>query len=485
MELTTNQTLMENFKVLKIPIKEKILGCALTPKLANHIAAAISNGDQVLKDCLASVIENHNYSDNKQRLRDEFEGMKIQAIHSTKKEVLKLYLLCENIPEDALFDCQNLTPAQFQQFSSIVRDLLVPLDKKRKSKFAELPESKQSEETSKWIKHFVSRSGLLERRKREVISFVWGGHSLPNDYIGEFSEYRFAEKVGYFNTLINTRKSKNQKQNKPAEDITGSGPGVMKAPFKGALQAFHELQQKLNRFFIGFTESAIMSAEKPNKLVDRLIIFPDIEKRIEAFIRAAHRGRVHPGGIGTLEEIMMFFSMKLHEHNREIVYPLDFVERPGGKYFSYLDDYLKTCFQDVLNEHYQTFNHILPRDYAIYVRETNKLIDRNKLWNDDLYFPPSLQKPLKPDFEFVESLELRQDLGPAKLLENLRAFFSALVTFNIKQPEIVEPWKDERPLLHGDKKIVNATDELIQWMTGQGRMKIEGKFVKPYRTHKD
>ncbi|MBF0288957.1 MAG: DUF3412 domain-containing protein [SAR324 cluster bacterium] len=476
---------MDNFKALKIPIKEKILGSPLTSKLADHIASAISNGDQTLKDCLASVIETHNYGDNKQRLRDEFGGMNIQAIQSNRKDGVKLYLLCENIPEDALFDCQNLTPAQFQQFSSIVRDLLVPLGKKGKNKSAGLSESRQSEETSKWIKYFVARSGLLERRKREVVSFVWGGHSLPTDYIGEFDEYRFAEKIGYFNTLINTRKSKNQKQNRPAEDITGSGPGIMKAPFKGSLQAFHELQQKLNRFFIGFTESAIMSAEKPNKLIDRLIIFPDIEKRMEAFIRAAHRGRVHPGGIGTLEEIMMFFSIKVHEKNRDSVYPLDFVERPGGKYFSYLDNYLKTCFKDELTESYQLFNHILPRDYAIYVRETNKLIDRSRLWNDDLYVPASLQKPLKPDFKFVESIELRRDLGSAKLLENLRAFFSALVTFNIKQPEILEPWKEERPLLHGDKKIVNATDQLIQWMASQGRMKIEGEFVKPYRTHMD
>lgn len=473
-------TTMETTKTLRIPIKEKILGCQLTKKLASKISKAIESNDQNFRDSLASVIENHHYSDDKQRLRDEFVGMKVSTHQFMKKDALKFYLVCENVPENSLFDRQRLTPAQFQQFSSLVRDLLIPLSSKNK------PLSPQG--TSEWVKQFVKRTGLLSRGERSIVSFVWGGHSLPTDYIGEFTEERFAEKVGYFNTLINTQKDGNKKStitNKPAEDITGSGPGVMKAPFKGALQAFHELRQNLNRHFIGFTEPGIMAAEKPNKLVDRLIIFPDIEKRMEAFIRSSHRGRVHPGGIGTLEEIMFFFSMKLHPNNEDAVYPFDLVERPGGRYFDYLEDYLTLCFGDTLKPHYQLFNRIPPRDYALYVRDSNEAIDRSKLWNDDLYIPETLQVPLKPDFSLIESLELYEDLGPFKLMENLRAFFSALVTFNIKSPEIVASWKDERPLLKGDEKIVEATDQLIKWFSNQGRLKIEGEFMKPYRTYKD
>ncbi|SQC15344.1 decarboxylase [Klebsiella pneumoniae] len=36
------------------------------------------------------------------------------------------------------------------------------------------------------------------------------------------------------------------------------------------------------------TEPSIIAAEPPNPLVNELIIMPDIEKRLEAFVRIAH-----------------------------------------------------------------------------------------------------------------------------------------------------------------------------------------------------
>ncbi|MBF0352179.1 MAG: DUF3412 domain-containing protein [SAR324 cluster bacterium] len=474
---------MNHIKHLEIPIREKILGTPITQGIAEVIVKNVTSDNLILKECLASVIENHNYGDDKQKLRDDFEGMQFYVEQSIKKNKIKLSLICHNVPDTALFDREHLTPAQFQQFSSIIRDLALPLYLPDNEEPRRLNADDSPETVSKWIKDFVHRTGLLDRGKRSVVSFVWGGHSLPTDYIGEFNEYRFAEKIGYFYTLINTRHHKDKNLAQPAEDITGSGPGIMKAPFKGSLQAFHELQQKINRFFIGFTEQGIMSAEKSNKLVDRLVVFPDIEKRMEAFIRAAHRGRVHPGGIGTLEEIMMFLSMKLHPRNHGLIYPFDWVERPGGQYFDMIDQYLKTCFKDSFLEHYQIFNNISPRTYALHIKESNLKLDRRFLWNDHLYFPRELQTPFQVTFESVEALELYDDVGPYKLCENLRKFFSALVTLNIKRPEILESWGTDRPRLHGSSNVLKTTDHLIDKLTAAGRMKIEGEYMKPYRIH--
>ena len=51
--------------------------------------------------------------------------------------------------------------------------------------------------------------------------------------------------------------------------------------------------------FIGMTEPSIIAAEPPNPLVNELIIMPDIEKRLEAFVRIAHGIIIFPGAINS------------------------------------------------------------------------------------------------------------------------------------------------------------------------------------------
>ena len=110
----------------------------------------------------------------------------------------------------------------------------------------------------------------------------------------------------------------------------------MKAPFKGAQVAYGK-QRTFRRFgvrdFIGFSEEAILTAEAPNELVNRLIVYPVIEARMEAFIRASHRGKVHPGGPGTIEEIMTMLALLCMPENKDVPFAFDMVEMQGGVYF--------------------------------------------------------------------------------------------------------------------------------------------------------
>ena len=55
-------------------------------------------------------------------------------------------------------------------------------------------------------------------------------------------------------------------------------------------------------------EKAAIPAERarapPNAIVNQLAILPDIEKRLEGFVRLGHGIVVFPGGAGTAEEIL-------------------------------------------------------------------------------------------------------------------------------------------------------------------------------------
>src|SRR5690606_40151751 len=59
----------------------------------------------------------------------------------------------------------------------------------------------------------------------------------------------------------------------------------------------------------------IIAAEPPNAIVNQLVIMPDIEKRLEAFIRLAHGVVVFPGGVGTAEEILYLLGLLLDPEN--------------------------------------------------------------------------------------------------------------------------------------------------------------------------
>ena len=95
----------------------------------------------------------------------------------------------------------------------------------------------------------------------------WGGHSINEN------EYLYARRVG------------NQLGLRELNICTGCGPGAMEAPMKGAAVGHAQQRYKDSRF-IGMTEPSIIAAEPPNPLVNELIIMPDIEKRLEAFVRS-------------------------------------------------------------------------------------------------------------------------------------------------------------------------------------------------------
>ena len=56
--------------------------------------------------------------------------------------------------------------------------------------------------------------------------------------------------------------------------------------------------------------------------MNELIIMPDIEKRLEAFVRIAHGIVIFPGGVGTAEELLYLLGILMNPQNSDQVLPL-------------------------------------------------------------------------------------------------------------------------------------------------------------------
>ncbi len=137
----------------------------------------------------------------------------------------------------------------------------------------------------------LRNAGVVSSDMPPRLVVCWGGHSISRD------EYNFCKEVGYELGL------------RGLDIATGCGSGAMKGPMKGAAIG-HGKQFNKNSRYVGISEPGIIAAESPNPLVNELVILPDIEKRLEAFVRLAHGVIIFPGGAGTAEEILYLLGVK-------------------------------------------------------------------------------------------------------------------------------------------------------------------------------
>jgi predicted Rossmann-fold nucleotide-binding protein len=144
--------------------------------------------------------------------------------------------------------------------------------------------------------HTLRNANVLQTDLAPNLVVCWGGHSISR------TEYEYTKRVGYQMGL------------RELDICTGCGPGAMKGPMKGATIA-HAKQRIADARYIGVTEPGIIAAEAPNPIVSDLVIMPDIEKRLEAFIRLGHGVIVFPGGVGTVEEILYLLGVLSHPDN--------------------------------------------------------------------------------------------------------------------------------------------------------------------------
>ena len=214
---------------------------------------------------------------------------------------------------------------------------------------------------------------------------------------------------------------------------TGCGPGAMKGPMKGA-HIGHAKQRIRDGRFIGLTEPGIIAAESPNPIVNELIIMPDIEKRLEGFVRMGHGIIAFPGGPGTCEEIMYLIGILLHPDNKDVPFPFILTGPAESKeYFEHIDEFIGHTLGSEAQKLYTIVIDDSEKVADLMKQGLEDVIEYRKKHNDAFYYnwklkiDSSFQHPFEPSHENMTALSLDTTLPAEELASNLRKAMSGIV----------------------------------------------------------
>ena len=318
--------------------------------------------------------------------------------------------------------------------------------------------------------HILRNAQVLRPMQSPNIVVCWGGHSIAR------GEYNYTKTVGYELGL------------RGLDICTGCGPGAMKGPMKGATIG-HAKQRIAHTRYLGFSEPGIIAAESPNPICNELVILPDIEKRLEAFVRAGHGIVVFPGGPGTAEEILYLLGILLHPANVDIPFPVVFTGPESARdYFIQIDRFIGDTLGAAAQAHYQ----IIIDDPAQVARTMESGIravrEFRKAHGDAYYFnwllkiDHAFQHPFEPTHANMHQLSLHKNQEPHVLAAHLRRAFSGIVAGNVKEGGI-RAIEQHGPFdLQGDPAMMASMDALLTAFVQQHRMKLPGKaYVPCYR----
>jgi len=318
--------------------------------------------------------------------------------------------------------------------------------------------------------HILRNARVLVPRAEPNLVVCWGGHSISRE------EYDYTKVVGYQLGL------------RGLDTCTGCGPGAMKGPMKGA-NIGHAKQRISPGVYLGITEPGIIAAESPNPIVNNLVIMPDIEKRLEAFVRTGHGIVVFPGGAGTAEEILYLLGILLHPDNAGMPFPLILTgPQHAEEYFKRINQFIV----DTLGIEAQQRYKIIINDPERVAREMAEGIHQvrefRKVHGDAYYFnwmlkiDEAFQKPFLPTHENMRALALHKDQDRHELAANLRRAFSGVVAGNVKDEGIRSIEEHGHFEICGDAEIMEPMDELLASFVAQHRMKLPGKeYIPCYR----
>jgi len=259
----------------------------------------------------------------------------------------------------------------------------------------------------------------------------------------------------------------------------------MKGPMKGATIA-HAKQRIDNGRYLGITEPGIIAAEAPNPIVNELVILPDIEKRLEAFLRAGHGIVVFPGGVGTAEEILYLLGVLLHPENRDLPFPLIFSgSKENADYFEMIDHFIRNTLGDEAASRYRIIIDD-PTEVACAMNEGMENVRRYRQESRDAFYfnwmltvDPVFQKPFEPTHESMRALELSRNQEPHQLAANLRRAFSGIVAGNVKADGIRQVDAHGPFEIVGDPDFLEPLETLLNAFVDQNRMKLPGQAYRP------
>ncbi len=435
--------------------KLEILSKAEIARLLDHGQAGLY---QSFRNCALAVLSTGNYLDDGKALMERYPDFDIRVVH--RERGIKLDI--RGAPASAFVDGEMIQGIREHLFA-VLRDILFTA--------SEQPEPSEGEPDSTrltdFVFHILRNADVMQRAQDPKLVVCWGGHSISR------TEYDYSKRVGYELGL------------RGLDICTGCGPGAMKGPMKGAAIG-HAKQRNAHGRYLGFSEPGIIAAESPNPIVNNLVILPDIEKRLEAFVRAGHAIIVFPGGVGTAEEILYLLGILLHPKNHELPFPLIFTgPEESASYFSQIDAFIEETLGAKAQELYQ----VIIDDPAGVARSAHAGIGRvreyRKAQSDAYYFNWKLhidhafQQPFIPLHESMRALSLHKQQPEHQLAANLRRAFSGVVAGNVKLQGIQAIEQHGLFEIQGDSALMTQLDELLSGFVDQGRMKLPGSVYKP------
>jgi pyrimidine/purine-5'-nucleotide nucleosidase len=411
----------------------------------------------LFRKCALAVLNTGADTDNAKEIFDRYSDFDIEVL----RQAWGVKLQMRNAPASAFVDGQMIRGIKEHLFA-VLRDVIYTANE-----IIGRFDLADSASITNAIFHILRNARLLDYKARPNLVVCWGGHS-----IGE-SEYQYSKRVGYELGL------------RGLDVSTGCGPGAMKGPMKGATIG-HAKQRIEHGRYIGLTEPGIIAAEPPNPIVNQLVIMPDIEKRLEAFVRLAHGIVVFPGGAGTAEEILYLAGILLDPANLEQPLPVVLTgPASSAAYFDHIARFISSTlgaraldrFTVVIDDPAEVARSMVRGLEAVraYRRQRNDAYNFNWL----LAVAAELQRHFEVTHESMRALELERPQPAHELAANLRRAFSGIVTGNVKEAGIHAIERRGPYELAGDRELMRLLDELLSAFVAQGRMRLPGVAYRP------
>lgn len=413
----------------------------------------------LLRRCMLAVLNSGSEIDDARTMLEQYEDFELGFIQQDRG--LKLSL--QGAPGGAFVDGKMIRGIRELLFA-VLRDIVytrnVVVDGGRFDLQA-------GDGITDAVFHIVRNAGLLQLPADVNLVVCWGGHAISR------AEYDYTKLVGYELGL------------RGLNVCTGCGAGAMKGPMKGATIG-HAKQRIRNGRYIGISEPGIIAAESPNPIVNSLVIMPDMEKRLEAFVRVGHGIVVFPGGVGTAEEILYLLGVLMHPDNQGQPMPMIMTGPASTEpYFRQIDAFVTATLGEDARRRYKIIIDD-PREVARAMRAGLEEVQDFRTQHGDAYYfnwrlaiDEEFQRPFPSTHAAMSELEINEGLPKHVLAANLRRAFSGIVSGNVREDTASLIEKDGPFEITASTKIMSLLDDLLQAFVEQKRMKISGGDYAP------
>jgi predicted Rossmann-fold nucleotide-binding protein len=450
-------------------LSSEMVDARVTPKgILDHLSqqeiAKLLDSSQgglypLFRKCALAVLNSGSHIDDSRQIFEKYKDFELKIV----RQAWGIKLEIKNAPAAAFVDGVMIRGLKDHLFA-VLRDVVFISTEILESGRFDLTDSSS---ITNAVFYILRNARLLDLQVRPNLVVCWGGHSIRR------VEYQYTKKVGYELGL------------RALDVCTGCGPGAMKGPMKGATIG-HSKQRIADGRYLGITEPGIIAAEPPNPIVSQLVIMPDIEKRLEAFVRVGHGIIVFPGGAGTAEEILYLLGILLDPANKDMPFPVVFTgPADSAEYFEQIHQFIGATLGPAAQSRYRVIIDDPAGVARVMVQALAEVRDYRRRTSDSYGFnwllkiPLDFQLPFEVSHASMRALQLSHDQPIHKRAADLRRAFSGIVAGNIKEYGVSAIERYGPFELRGEPSIMEPLDALLRSFVAQGRMKFAGGEYTP------